>query len=168
MKKALIRGAVLLSALGASSLAGAAFQTFTDRNAWQAAAAGTTQLTQDFNAYSSDVTYGPAPVTAGFLTLSVVNGKSDDSWVIDAIPANFGPIPSVNGSTFATTLSLNLGGFGSTQLGFAPVKALGFDYAGANYSGSDVTLTTSLGDSVTVAKSGNNNRAFVGVIYTAG
>lgn len=168
MKKALLKGVVLLSTLGATSLASAAFQIFTDRSAWGAAAAGTTELTQDFNSYTTDVEYGPAPVTAGFLTLSVVNGSYDGSWLIDAIPARFESIPDVNGSTFATTLADPLVGFGGTQLDFAPVRALGFDYAGASYSGGDGILTTSRGDSITIAKSDNDNRAFVGVIYTAG
>ena len=167
MKNALLYGVVLLS-LGASSPASAALQIFTDRSAWHAAAVGTTELSQDFNSYTTDVFYGAVPVTAGFLTLSVVNGRSDASWLIDAVPAEFGTIPDVNGSTFATTLVNSPAGFGGTQLAFAPVRALGFDYAGASYSLSDGILTTSLGDSITVAKSGNDNRAFVGVIYTAG
>lgn len=146
----------------------AAFTVYTDRAAWLAAAGGAPNLTQTFDSYTSDVLYG-APLTAGFLTLSVVNGPHDISWRIDAMPATFGSIPDVNGSSFATVLASVSGPvWGGTQLSFAPVRALGFDYAGATYSTANGSFTTSRGDVTLLAPHANAYRGFLGVLYTSG
>lgn len=79
------------------------------------------------------------------------------------VPANFSTLPDVNGTTFVTAISHPIG---DTQLTFAPIRALGFDYAGAIYSSVDGILTTSNGDSFGLAKSDNSARAFIGLLYT--
>ena len=153
--------------------ADAALVTFTDRAAWQAAAGGVGDYFENFDSFTIDQSYNPSPVTAGFVTLAVVNVHADfgdPSYRIDAIPAAAGTIPDVNGTTFAVTISNNFGAIflssGDTQLSFSPVRAIGFDYAGAAYSTVDGALTTSRGDTVIVAKSDNSNRAFLGLLYT--
>jgi hypothetical protein len=146
----------------------AALLVFTDRTLWRAASGGGVgDLEENFDSYTADVLYGSTPVTAGFVTLSLVDGGSDSSWRIDAIPATFATIPDVNGTTFATTLMSKGGGFGGTQLSFAPVVALGFDYAGGTYSTVDLIVTTNLGHSVTIARMPTGT-AFVGLVYDAG
>ena len=140
---------------------------FTDKAAWQAAAGGGIgDLFEDFNSFSSDAFYGDTPVNAGFLTLSVVNGASDASWLVDAGVNNFSSIPGVNGTTFATTLVAV--GYGGTRLSFAPVAAFGFEYAGSTYSATNGTLMTSLGDAVVLAPTSLGTQSFVGILYTAG
>lgn len=159
---------LFLVSMAAASPAGAAPLTFTSRTAWESAIGGTGDLFEDFNSYTGDVLYG-TPLTAGFLTLSVVNGTSDDSWRIDAGPAQFASLPSVNGTSFATTLALAANtGYGGTSMSFAPVIALAFDYAGSSYSTSSATLTTSLGHSLTLAALPPGQRGFFGILYTGG
>jgi len=158
---------VAAALLGMPAFGNAALLVFTDRTLWRAASGGGVgNLQQDFDSYTADVEYGASPVTAGFLTLSVVGGPFDSSWLIDAIPATFSTVPDVNGTTFATTL-IQKPAYGGTQLSFAPVFAFGFDYAGATYSTVDLTLTTNLGDSVTIARMPDGN-AFFGLVYSGG
>ena len=145
-----------------------AFTVYTDRAAWQSAAAGVGDLFENFDSYTGDILYGPSPVTTGFLTFSVVGGRSDSSWLIDAPPDTFVDIPGVNGTTFVTTLGVGSQGFGDTLMSFAPVRGLGFDYSGANYSTVSGILSTSIGDSVGVARSANTDKSFIGILYTAG
>lgn len=159
--------AIMLGAVIATP-AHSALTVFTDRAAWQSAAGGVGNLFENFDSYMDDVLYGPAPVVAGFLTLSVVDGVQDGSWRIDAPPTQFGTIPGVNTSTFITTLGVGAGGFGDTLLSFAPVRGLGFDYSGASYSTVAGILSTNLGDSITVAISGNADKSFIGLLYTGG
>jgi hypothetical protein len=169
MNKAWLVFSVAVAAICVASPGSAGPVVFTNRTLWQAAAGGTGNLFENFESFLGDTTYSAVPVTAGFLTLSVVNGSSDTSWRIDVIPAAFPTIPDVNGSTFAITLGQGVQtGFGSTSLTFAPVFAVGFDYAGADYSTADGTLTTSRGDSVVLAKSPNSVRSFIGLLYTGG
>jgi hypothetical protein len=154
--------------IGWAGAASAALITFTDRAAWQTAASGGTgDLFEDFNSYTSDVMYGPAPVSAGFLTLSVADGTSDNSWTIDANADAFGSIPNVNGTTFITTLGLNSPSLGDTLISFGSVSALGFDYSGASYSNADGMLTTSLGDTVNISHESTGSY-FLGLLYTDG
>jgi len=157
---------ILVFALTGTASAG--LQVFTDSALWQAAAGGGNgDLFENFNSFTADeFYYGTNPVVAGFLELSVTNGPGDPSWLIDASPAKYGTIPAVNNSTFATTLTHP--DYGDTLLSFTPVSALGFDYAGASYSDSAGILTTSRGESVSLAASGNNTRSFIGLLYTEG
>lgn len=167
MKKLLLKCCIVVSTFCAALSANASLLVFTDRIAWQAAAGGSGDLFQDFNSYTSDVIYSSSnPVTAGFLTLSVTSAVSDASWRIDAMPAEFASIPDVNGSTFATTLGTPQGW--NTLLSFTSATVFGFDYAGASYSTANGTLTTSRGDSVTLATSGNSARSFIGLLYNEG
>ena len=169
MKYLLTMCSVAAAAICAGSPASAAPVVFTDRALWQSAAGGTGNLFEDFNGFAADAFYHLLPVSAGFLNLSVVNGVGDTSWRIDATPATFATIPSVNGSTFAITATAEASaGFGGTRVAFGPVFALGFDYAGASYSNAPGVLTTSLGDTVVLAASDNLARSFVGVLYTGG
>lgn len=151
-----------------ASPAHSALAVFTDRAAWQTAAGGIGDQFENFNSNFDDVLYGPAPVTAGFLTLSVVDGQADSSWRIDALPVAFSTIPDVNGTTFVITIGAGFSGFGDTFMSFAPLRALGFDYSGASYSTVDGVLSTSLGDSVGIATSTNTEKSFIGILYTAG
>lgn len=101
------RPAKYLAALMSLSVAApsqAAFAIFTERAAWQAASGGIADKFEDFNSYSDDVFYGPAALTAGFLTLSVVAGQFDTSWRIDALPSATSIISDVDGSTYLTTI----------------------------------------------------------------
>ena len=160
----------LISGVLAASSSSAALLVFNDRSAWQAAAGGAGDLFENFDSKTIDEVYGMAtPVTEGFITWSV-DGGSDDSWRIDAPPATFGSIPSVNGSTYVTTLAFEINsGFGDTMATFSSVRALGFDYAGASYSSTNtnITLTTSNGDTVSVEALSSGN-SFVGLLYTEG
>ena len=155
-----------------ASSANAALVTFTNRVAWQAAAGGGVgDLFENFNSFGpEDSFYGTgAPISAGFLSFEVVNGRSDPSWRIDVPPpAAIALLSDVNGSPFATTFGIRSGGFGDTRISFAPIQAIGFDYSGADYSQVDGILATSLGGTVTIAKSGNANKAFIGFLYTKG
>jgi hypothetical protein len=166
MKPIWLKALVLSWMISLSFPGQAGLVTFTDRAAWQSAVGAADAITEDFDSFSTDVLYGATPVTAGFLTLSVVGGPSDNSWMIDSIPAFFSTIPDVNGTTFATTLVA--GGFGGTELTFGPVRALGFDYAGATYSTVSGRLTTSQGDSVDIPASDNSARSFIGFLYPSG
>lgn len=165
------RPAICLAALMSLSVAApsqAALAIFTDRAAWQAASGGIADKSEDFNSYTDDILYGAAPFTAGFLTLSVVAGQFDTSWRIDVLPSAANTIPDVDGSTYLTTIGAGHLGFGDTLMSFAPVRALGFDYAGADYSTVDGVLTTSRGDSFTLTMSGNGQTSFIGLLYSAG
>jgi hypothetical protein len=166
MNRTCFSGIVCAVMLAATPIANASLLVFTDRTTWLAAAAGTAQLSEDFNSFTSDVLYGSLPAAAGFLTLSVVNGNSDNSWRIDAIPATFSTIPSVNGTTFATVLAAK--GYGGTRLSFNSIRAFGFDYAGASYSTSPGLLTTSRGDAISIGVTSIGTKSFLGVIFTAG
>jgi hypothetical protein len=147
------------------SAAAGTIAVYTDRAAWEAAAGGPGAI-EDFDSFAVDTLYGlNSPLSAGFLTLDVVGTQSDDSWRIDVPPERFPSfIPTVNGTPFATTLYNSF--YGGTRLSFAPTTAIGFDYKGGSYSNGDGrgTLTTSLGDHVTldasIAASG-----FIGLIY---
>ncbi|MGE0861344.1 MAG: hypothetical protein AB7I01_14085 [Gammaproteobacteria bacterium] len=146
----------------------AALTVFTDRVAWQVAAGGGGDLFEDFAAFAVDTPYGAAGTQAGFLTLSVVNGAADDFWRIDVPPAHLASVPGVDGSTYAVTFGIDDGVFGDTLLTFAPVRALGFDYAGAGFSTVDGVLSTNLGDSTVIARLPLGTTAFVGLLYDAG
>jgi len=154
----------------AASAANAALATFTDRAAWQAAAGGAGDLFENFDSFLVDTFYGTGmPVTAGFVTFEVVAGTSDHSWLIDALPVPVGPsIADVNGTPYAVTLGIEASSFGDTLVTFGPVRAFGFDYAGASYSTVDGILSTSLGDSFVIPELDHGEVAFIGLLYTAG
>lgn len=161
-----------LVSIGCLSLsANAALVSFTDRAAWLAAAGGSSDYFEDFDSVTEDIPYyESSPVSVGFTTWTV-DGFADGSWRIDAPTARFGSIPSVNGSAFVTTLAFSDNSFyGDAEMSFNPVRAIGFDYAGAPYSsnvGSDIVLTTSLGDSVSV-EAMYSGTFFIGLLYTEG
>lgn len=157
-----------LSAIGfgIASPGHAALEVYSDRSAWEAAAGSSGDKSEDFNSFASDLLYTGAGVQAGFLHLSVVDGVGDDSYRIDALPAQFATIPSVDSSTFATGISHQV--IGSTRLSFDPVRALGFDYAAATYSTVDGILTTSRGDSVDLERFSAGPPRFVGLLYNGG
>jgi hypothetical protein len=158
--------ATLLLAAGSSQ---AAFVTFDNEADWLAAIGGSADLAEGFDAVTTDTIYGTGnPVTEGFVTLEVVDGPSDNSWRIDAGTPQFGSIPTVNGTTFATVLGFGgSGSFGDTQLSFEAISAFAFEYSGATYSSDDGRVTTSLGDSVILSRQ-SSGTYFLGVVYTGG
>jgi hypothetical protein len=165
--KLLVRTIVFTLTFLVAGQAHSALLAFTDRTAWQAAAGGSGDLSENFNSVAQDIFYGPAPVTQGFLTLEVVNGTYDSSWRIDAQPDAFTSIPNVDGTTFATVLGLDYSSFGDTLMSFQDVNALGFDYSGGTYSNTNTRLTTSRGDTVDVPQQ-TTGTFFLGLLYTGG
>lgn len=167
-KTLLIALALLISGQAHSTLI-----VFTDRTAWQTVAGGGTgDLFEDFNSFTEDTFYGAqhGPVTAGFLTLDLIDtGLNDSSWLIDVTPDNFTSLPSIDDSPYATTIGYE----GShtqvdTHLTFDNVRALGFDYKDGSYGDTAGIFTTSLGDSFELANINSTDTFFLGLLYTEG
>ena len=152
--------AVALVAWGGA--AQAALATFSDRGAWRAAAGGGTgDLTENFNTVVSDLDFGTVDQTVGFLTFSSPVGDSSFHH-IDASP--FGVPGALDDTTYAVLRAT--GTNFNTLVSFGPVFAIGFDYANFNISG-DLSVTTSLGDTRTIADSPDAT-SFFGLVYTEG
>lgn len=166
-----LRAALVFPLLVAASLpVQSALVAFTDRAVWRSAAGGTGDLFEDFNSHIEDEFYDPGPLAVGFLMFSVVDGVSDSSWRVDALPSFASSVPDVNGTTYVTALAQENSGFafGNAFMSFAPMRALGFDYSGADYSTTDGVLTTSTGDVVVITEINGGETAFIGFLYTAG
>lgn len=166
MMRSIVTAVTFVSVLILNSAAAAAGPlVFTDRAAWLAAVGATPDRVENFDSFATDTVYGVGlSVTAGFLTFDVDGADSDDSWQIDAAPAAFPAIPSVNGSAFAVTLFNTF--YGGTRMSFAPVTALGFEYAGSSYSDSPLALTTSRADVIILQPTALTARSFIGILYS--
>lgn len=146
----------------------AALIIYNDRMAWQAAAGGAPDLNEDLNSVTTDTQYNQTPQTVGFVTFSI-DATADNSWLIDADPAFFGTIPTVDGTTFATFLEVQYYGFGQNVISFPSISAFGFDYSGAGYSGqNNGDFITSLGDMFTINALPAGDVGFIGLLYNEG
>ncbi len=151
------------------STASAAPIVFSDRLSWEAAAGGTPDFFEDFNSINSDVSWNPAPLAIGFLTIDNILNESIFN-LIDAPPTRLSQNPFLDGTT---AMLFHAGGLFSPSSDFenrvtfsSPVAAFGFDI-GMNTSSFGVLRFETSEGSFEVSIGPTYPNQFLGVIFDA-
>ncbi len=124
---------------------------YNNRAAWEAAVGGSF-VEQNFNSFTSGVSYEAAPVDVGDFTVSVSGSTFGFIW------HNIGPVSNLNDVNGSPQINAAVGAIGGTSLSFDyPIYAFGADWQGISDS-----RTTSFNVNETLLAIPNLNGGFFG------